>query len=307
MPHLQFLTLLFLAAAESAFAQAPASGIPVRAEFDVASVKLDKNCPRNNPNGGPPAPGHITMNCTTVKTLIQSAYGALANGKTLDLSNIPNITGGPSWMESEFYDVNAKTDHPVPVAEMAGPMLQALLEDRFQLKLHHDTKEGSVYLLTVAKGGHKLQPAKGDCEPFDLDHLPSQPKPGEPAPSFCGMPRNLNRQTPGKAFQPGMKFEVKSGALDFFSGFLRSFVDRPIINRTGIDGKYDFMIEFVPEGRRPPPPRPGSGDLGPAPQSDPGGPDIFEALQHQLGLTLEKGKGPVDMIVIDHLERPSEN
>ena len=268
-----------------------------RPRFEVASIKLDKDCPQKRPAFGPPAPGRLALGCMTVKNLIVTAYGALANGTGVDFKNNMDVTGGPAWMETEFYDINAKADGATPVAMMGGPMLQGLLEDRFQLKIHRETREGPVYLLTVAKGGPKFEAAKaGACEPVDLDHLP---KPGEDKPPFCGIPKNMK---PGPS--PTLNFEVKSSTVaDFVVGFLRPHLDRPVVDKTGLDGKYDMRIEFVPEGRRMAVQRdPGSGTA-----SDPGGPGIFEAIKNQLGLILEKGKGPIDGLVVDRLEHPSDN
>jgi uncharacterized protein (TIGR03435 family) len=126
------------------------------------------------------------MQCNTVENLIMMAYVFFQNGSSPTIKRMP-VTGGPAWIRSEYYAVNAKAEGAAPVAQMMGPMLQTLLEDRFKLRIHHETKEGPVYVMTVAKGGSKLQPAKeGSCTPLDLNHLPPPPAAGQPPPNICG-------------------------------------------------------------------------------------------------------------------------
>jgi uncharacterized protein (TIGR03435 family) len=273
--------------------------------FEVASVKLDANCGAGRGRGmvGRPSPGRLNMQCTTVENLIQGAYIVFANGNTPNLRRI-EITGGPAWIKSEMYTVSAKAEGAATLPEMYGGMLQALLEERFKLKLHKETKEAPVYALTIAKGGLKIKPTvEGSCLPIDWKNLPAEPKPGQAPPNICG---NQRMRGNGKTFN-------MSGAgltmADIAGGMLSNFLDRPVIDRTGVAGRFDIEMEFAPDNSMPmfatmrPPTAPGDGMPS---SSDPMGPTIYMALE-KLGLKLEAVKGPVEMIVIDHVERPSEN
>ena len=151
---------------------------PKRPAIEVASVKpcQDTNAGRGGRRGGGGGPGaaagHVLLNCMTVAQLIRLAYLQFPDGAqpTLDgprvsprMLNQP-LTGAPAWIDSERYTIDAKPETPQTMPMMRGPMMQALLEDRFQLKLHRETREVPVYALTVAKNGAKLAaPEKGKC------------------------------------------------------------------------------------------------------------------------------------------------
>ncbi len=178
-------------------------------------------------------------------------------------------------------------------------MLQALLEDRFKLKVHRQTREATVYALTVAKGDPKLQPFKeGSCIPADLDHSLPPPVPGHPLPQLCGMFHGTNNG-----------FDVHGETMADFCAFLSTSVqlDRQVIDKTGIAGMFDIHLDLylADLGH----PGPGLSDpAAPATATDQG--DIFTAAKSavkKLGLNLEPTKGPGEFLVIDHIERPSEN
>jgi len=295
--------VLSLAAAQVAVAQMP--GKPA---WEVASVKVNQSCGgRGRGMSAPPSPGRLNMECNTLENLIMTAYVVFQNGSTPTMKRTP-ITGGPAWIHSEQYAINAKAEGAAPVAQMLGPMLQSLLEDRFKLKIHHEAKEGSVYVMTVAKGGSKLQPTpEGSCTPLDMNHLPAV-SPGQPLPNICG--NQQIRMVNGKSVT--MKGTGLSMA-DWTGGMLSDLIGRPVIDKTGLQGKFDIEMEMAPDssmpmfqgmasrGGR------GDGDAGAVPSAaDPDGPTIFMALA-KLGLKLESAKGPVDTLVIDHVEKPAEN
>jgi uncharacterized protein (TIGR03435 family) len=242
------------------------------------------------------------MECATLQRLIQLAYVTFADGASPDMQMI-QISGGPGWTQSESYDLAAKAEGAARVEQMMGPMLRALLEDRFKLKIHRETKEMPVYALTVAKSGFKLHPLKEDgCVAIDLNRLPT-PAPGQPMPNFCG---NISMRMGGQSVtMDGHGMSVKD-----FSARLSTMVDRKVIDKSGVTGLFDFHLEFAPDeattmfrgGRG------GGGDAGnPAPAAEVAGPSIFDALQEQMGLKLLPDKGPVESLVIDHAEKPSEN
>jgi uncharacterized protein (TIGR03435 family) len=283
-----------LALAAPAVAQSPAP----KPAFEVASIKLESNC-AGRPRGinQIPTPGRLAIPCTSVQELIQASYIIFAKGDTPDM-NLIDVTGGPTWARSDLYSINAKAEDGAPVGKMIGPMLRALLEDRFQLQVHRETKEGPVYFLTAPNGAAKLKPtAEGSCVPIDLNKLP---KPGEPMPKFCGSQsvRIVNGRNSVTTTGSNMK--------DFAASFLSNMLDRKVIDKTGLDGRFDLSFEFAPDsslrmfqGR---PANNSTDALPPAPE----GPNIFMALD-RLGFKLERGKGPVEVLVIDRIERPSEN
>src|SRR5579864_4951282 len=129
-----------------------------------------------------PSPGRLEMPCVDLRNLIQAAFGTFGDGVSVNTQPL-HMEGGPSWMQSEHYSLSAKADGPVRTEMLAGPMLQALLADRFKLKTHRESREMPVYAMTAAKGGLKVQAlAEGACTPLDLSHPPEAPKPGGPPP-----------------------------------------------------------------------------------------------------------------------------
>lgn len=154
--------------------------------FEVASVKPSANC---EGAGGSPGQSPVTLNlpCVPLRGLIRMAYSFSG----LVGANLPSrrieVLGGPGWIDTDRYDIFAKAAGNASQAEMMGPMLQTLLEERFKVKVHKESRDAPVYELTVAKNGPKLQPSKdGSCVPMDLNNLPGNVKPGDPMPNFCG-------------------------------------------------------------------------------------------------------------------------
>ena len=136
-----------------------------QAPFEAASIKLNPDCNRRPRSNQPPSPGRLTLVCTTLNTAIQNAYGIWANGVSPN-PVLVEVSGGPSWINSDFYEIFATAGDNMTLAQIQGPMLQGLLEERFKLKLHRTAKEGPVYSLTVVKGGHKLKSTPdGSCDP----------------------------------------------------------------------------------------------------------------------------------------------
>jgi uncharacterized protein (TIGR03435 family) len=182
------------------------------------------------------------------------------------------ISGGPGWANSESYDIVAKADGNATRPQLRL-MLQALLKDRFKLTLRHETKDAPVYELVVAKGGSKIQEATAS----DRQRM-----------AMTG---------------PGKIIALKT-SLAQFAEFLGRFTGRPIVDKTGLPGTYTFKLDWTPavgEGGLPGPPRP---DVAPP---DSNGPSLFTALQEQLGLRLQSAKGPVESLVIEGAEKPTEN
>jgi uncharacterized protein (TIGR03435 family) len=266
-------------------------------QFDVASVKKNDACGARRGGGSPGSPGRFNQECMTVMGLVMTAYGIWVNGVT-NSPTVPDITGGPDWIRSDTYDIAAKAEGNAPFPQMAGPMLRALLEDRFKLKIHRETKEVPVFFLTVAKDGPKLEPMKeGSCVPLDPNRPPAQnAAPGQPRPTYCGPRYQLKGST--------MTITARGATMkQFTEALLSRIVDRPVIDKTGLAGQYDFQIEFdyTPDTG-------GPADAATS-QSPPASdaPSVFKVLQAKLGLKLESAKGPVESLVIDRVERPASN
>jgi bla regulator protein BlaR1 len=252
-------------------------------KFEVASIRT---CPDPSQQGPPShipgsnsSPGRLATDCVPLRQMIGNTWSR-------DQNDYAPLAGGPSWTNSAFYEINATAEGNPSVKVMSGPMLQALLEDRFQLKIHRETREGPVYFLTVARGGPKLHSfTEGSCKPWPT------PPPPQLTKEYCG------RMIYG--LKPAV--EAQGVTLDDFSSLLRLVTGRPVIDQTGVIGRFDIHVDFSREGTE-------LTNIRQALPADPTGPpSIFVAIQEQLGLKLEAGRGPVETLVIDHIERPTGN
>lgn len=268
-----------------------ATDVPVsHPEFEAATIEPSGVCE----GGGVPQPGRLRLRCMTVRALIQMAHGYFENGLSYTPKTL-QISGGPGWTGSDHYDIEATTKGSPSQALMRGPMLQALLEDRFKLKFHRETKQGAVYELKVAKGGIKMTPmAEGSCTLVNLKRPPLLS--GSSPANLCGA------ETRKKSGQTLTVSVHGIGVAELARGLLVELTGRTVIDKTGIAGLFDLHIEFTPEQNTPTniPSALASAD-------DAAGPTIFTALQEQLGLRLKSSRGPVEVLVIDHVERPSGN
>ena len=268
---------------------------PLKPHFDVASIKRSTNCSSGtsiygaNPS---PSPGTLTLDCATVAGLILRAYGRFANGRT-NFTLPPPIHGGPSWINTERYTIKAGSESPANRAMMNGPMLQTLLEERFQLKLHHERRQAPVFALSSTKKTARLKPFQaGSCTPVDFAQNPPPPGPGQPP--FCQdriQSKGANRRA----------VHAPAATLSGLADLLGVVLGRPVIDRTGIPGKFDFDLEFAIDQSTP------GFVADDASSSSDAGPSIFTAIQDELGLKLESTKGPVEFLVIDRVRMPSEN
>lgn len=190
-------------------------------------------------------------------------------------------------MYADPYDVKAKGNGSADLDKFRL-MLRSMLEDRFHLMLHRETKELPVYELVAAKGGFKFAASKeGSCLPPDPNRPP--PAPDGPIPRICG----------GARMGRGL-IDVVGVTMPRLIFILSDTLGRAVVDKTGFTGTFDAHLEFTPDE--------GTGNVpGQAATVDLPGPSIFTALQEQLGLRLEPAKGPVEVLVIDHVERPSEN
>lgn len=260
------------------------------ATFEVAAVKANKSGDTNGRLQGLPGGRVVAINIP-VRPIITFAY-QLAGYQ---------LVGGPGWLNTDRYDLNAKMEEgsgnafpAMPGQSAPNPMqvaLRHLLEDRFKLKTHHETREMDIYALVLARPGGGpgpgLKSSTQDCaaaaDAAAKQSGPPQPF-GAPGQPFCGIAGGTGRLRFGGL--PAMSFPAA------FSGP----AGRMIVDRTGLSGRWDFELTYAPENRGPD-----------APPADPNAPSFFTAIQEQLGLKLEPTKGPVDVLVIDSVEKPVED
>jgi uncharacterized protein (TIGR03435 family) len=235
--------------------------------FDVATIKP-------NPSAGNRMQG-LTMNGRNFR---------VRNGSLIDLITfaydvqVKQVIGAPAWTDEDRYDIDAVPDQPgQPNMVQARGMLRKLLTERYKLTLHHEKREMSAYVLSAPKTGVKLPPSK-----------------------------MIQGQLPGMFASPGqggLTLHLVNGTMTDFTGFLQLLVlDKPVVDRTDIQGRYDANITFLPDLTQ------FHGNPPKIPAADvPDAPDLFTAIQQQLGLKLAAEKTDVDVIVIDHVEKPSAN
>ena len=278
---------------------------------------------RGDGPGGPPfrfTPDRMTLRCMEVRKLVQSAYKTY-----LDDPNTPGfqgkddvlmggmllttpVTGGPDWIDSERYTIEAKAERAIDRALMQGPMLQVILEDRFRLKVHWENRELPVYALTVAKGGPKLKRfQEGNCTQLrspdlsDLTGPPPEPPRLPAGQRYCSWGGGVN----GNQDPPEVRLNLEGITMDQLAKtWLKGEAGRQTIDRTGLKGKFTIRLEYAmsEEGRQ------RFARVTNRPLSEiPTSPSIFTALQEQLGLKLEPSKAPVEHLIIDRVERPSPN
>jgi uncharacterized protein (TIGR03435 family) len=239
---------------------------PVEAapEFEVATVKPsdpDACCARTWGRDG----RHFATTNSNLRYLIQWAFNLQTK----------QVVGGPVWMDQDRFDIVGEIDGTqTPIDRQWKVAMQKLLVERFQIQSHHETREMSAYALIVAKGGPRL--AKGDDDPEHLQRM-----------GFSG---GVGQTMYGNG--------VNASIADFIGELQRIVLDRPVVDRTGLTGKFNIQIEFTREDAL---------SLGMTQLPDNAAPNLLDALQQQLGMKLEVVKAPVDVLVIDHAEQPSAN
>jgi bla regulator protein blaR1 len=280
--------------------------------FEVASVKPNKSLDGDRNFGL--ASGRFTATHATLRELVGFAY-QLQDGR---LRHDSQISGGPNWINSDHFDVVAKAEGDsfgfdasripagaarpgeISAIDQVRLMLRTLLADRFKLTVHNEIRELPIYALVMARSdgtlGPQLRRVDLECVALRDDGRGSPPEPGK---AICGGFRGLGPGgTTGHAVPISLLAKNVEGS-----------VDRIVTDRTGLTGRFDVDLQWTPDQLRQ---FKGSPDLPPGtlPQIngfpfDPNGPSIFTALQEQLGLKLESTKGPVDVLVIDHVEQPT--
>jgi uncharacterized protein (TIGR03435 family) len=276
--------------------QAPAK--PAKT-FEVATIKP---C---DPASLPPRIGvlktintsenRLFLECITLASLVNIAYVRNGEFQVTEQGLDKDVRGGPAWMRDERWTIEATAKGEPTQVTMLGEMMRALIEERFQLRVHRATEDRAMYALTVAKDGLKIKPiAKGDCVEQESDTaLPTAAR-GIAAPGgkpYCGMMRSTRRG-------PVRIWDLGGASIRFLADVLD--VDREIVDQTGVTGNFNFHLEYVPDAGL------SAGlDTSALPVTEPTGDNIFAALEKQLGLKLVSTKGPHSYVVIDRVERLS--
>jgi uncharacterized protein (TIGR03435 family) len=285
-------------------------------EFDVVSVHKNKS-------GNPWAGGDkMTMNVPYGPDDNYVVTNGVLSAKNYPLLNlivfaykVPTAQGEellaslPVWTNGELYDIEARTDNRDVTKDQMRLMMQALLADRFHLVIHRELRQVNEYAAVLAKPGQigsHIQPHPADqpCSPIYVQPKNGGPQPQPPDPHVFagGFPLRCRTFGPGPASAPYLKTE---GARDLpmeaivgtFSGL--GNLGRPVVDQTGLAGTYDWYLEFLQE--LPP------GAEMPGRPPDASGPSFLEALRNQLGIKLVSQKGPYDYLIVDHIDRPTEN
>ena len=279
--------------------------------FEVASIKPSAPLTGNGGprfmgmTGGPGSrdPGRFTCSNCSLSMLVTQAYDIQRYQLT-----------GPSWLDTERFDITAKVPEGA-TKEQFRLMQQDLLAERFKLTLHHEKKEMPLYELVIGKNGPKLKESAEDPAPQGAGPAPGPPPPpGPPKIDKDGYPvLHAGRGTMMVMMNGRARVQFSNQTMEQFVRMLSGQLRRPVTDATGLKSKYDFALFWTSEnmgmagrgGLAPPPD--GGAPLVSLPDSD-SGPTLFGALQEQLGLKLEQKKGPVDILVIDHMEKvPTEN
>ena len=258
-----------------------------RPQFEVASIKRNRSGELNRGVSTPR--GRFIGRNLLIRPSIAWAY------------RIPSfqVIGGPGWLDSDDYNIEAKVDeaetekieklYSLQRRDQIRLMLRSLFAERFQLKVSHQTREGPAYALVVTKDGPKF---RGQI-------------PGDESSKGVTVPSGVTSRSHAMGAGPGGLRGLGISMAEL-AGSLSGQVGRPVLDQTGLKGVYDILLHWTPEpgamvlGR-------GNSGADAAPLADISGPSIFAAIQEQLGLKLEPTKAPMEMIVIDHIERPSEN
>ncbi len=252
----------------------PASRKPMAADanpsFAVATIKPSN--PNARGKGLRTEGDRFTESNDSLADLIAWSYGVHAK----------QVVGGPEWLDKDKYDIAAVVDvdkEGTPSKEQWKTMVQKLLADRFELAFHHDKKELPVYVLSAGKGGPKNLPKSGGADDTR---------------------QSIDRVEPGRVTLTLTNTTITGFALSELQGHFLE--DRPVLDQTGLTGRFDFKLIFAPD------PSSGEAQFGGPPKPDVyPAPDLFIAIQTQLGLKLDAVKAPADVMVIDHIERPTEN
>jgi uncharacterized protein (TIGR03435 family) len=271
------------------------------------------------------SPGMISANGVPVRLLMRQAYGQLQDFQ---------LVGGPAWINSDRFDIEAKIEGGGPMSpQVIQSVLRQILEERFGLKTHRETRELPIYALMLARSdgrlGPNIKPSSEECTTL-MSSRGRGPAPGAAPPDgragFAvtrGGPPPDGRGGPGRAGGPGAfdfdaapvcgqrgggfgRLRAGGTTLADFAAMISGTAQRVVLDKTGLTGYYDIALTYTPTGDQLPQGAPPPG-APPPPPIDPDGPTFFTAIQEQLGLKLDNQRGPVDVVVIDSINQPTEN
>lgn len=278
------LAIPCLARAQAGTSQIGSQDHRLPSDFEVASVKRNVDTPSGRVAFRTSTGGRLTAENMPLRLLIQRAY---------DVRSF-QIAGAPSWMDSERYDIAARADGTVPEEQVAGPMLRALLEDRFGLKLHRETREMTVLNLTQTSGGKLTTSNTADCADVATETSPA---------NLSTLPCH---QVVLSVSPTAVRLRGNQASTEQLAVTLANILGRPVVDKTAFAGRFDLDLEVSTDGLE--------GIMNPlamrgptAAATDNMSPSLLTALPQQLGLKLTAGKGPVEVLVIEHVQRPSEN
>ncbi len=261
----------------------PAAAQSEHPKFEVTSIKSCRPRAGDEFGGGGRGrgssvdPGRLRLECRTLEMLIVQAYLAYQGGGTASVSpdGEPLVEGGPGWVRSEGYTIDAKSESAQTAAIMRGPMLQALLEDRFRLKIRRVNRKAPAYALVVTKGGPRLRPtAEGSCTTAEPDRETRALAARGQAPP-CGAARGGG----------GGVLQARGWDMAALCRALSARLGEQVIDKTGLTGTYDVRLDT---------------------SAQEAGGSLTGPLQ-KLGLKLERAEGSVEVLAIEHVERPTEN
>lgn len=254
--------------------QTPPHGQPT---FEVASIKLTDPAFTLRSMQLPLDDGRVAIRGLSLKQLIQYAWGKVGVGDGLHASL---VSGGPSWVDRDRFDIVAKSEGtPVPSRDERKQMLRALIVERFQLTFHREARVTAVYALVVGKNGPKMKVRK----------------PGDGGPPFS-LPFNALHIT-GRNVPMATLADTLQAIIPLTDP---ERDDHPVVDQTGLTGTFDFELAWSGDSTF------SGGRNGTATETS-GAPDLFTAIQEQLGLKLELKKAPMEILVIDHAEKPADN
>jgi uncharacterized protein (TIGR03435 family) len=305
-----------LTALATVWGQAPAAQSPTipqwqidaggKMGFDVSSVKR---------NMMPPSPSTVNSNIPLGAMDVFTPTGGLFSATDVTLieyltlaykiypAQLPGVVSQlPKWASNNRYDIQARSSGN-PTKDQFRLMMQALLADRFKLTIHYETRQIPVLALVLDKPGKLGPKLLPHPEGSSCSNAPPPPRSDGATvaggyPELCGVIAFLQPSAPGRTRMGG-----RNASLAMFGSRMtnaQTGMDRPVIDKTGLGGKFDFVVEYSPQPNGSPPP---NADF----QLDPTGPTFMEALKDQLGLKLESQTGPVEVLIVDHIEEPSPN
>jgi uncharacterized protein (TIGR03435 family) len=296
LPMVSLMAAISIGSAQTPVPHSPDGPRPT---FEVVSVKRNTNA--NAPVSISTPPGRYLATNVPLRLLINSAYRLTPD----------QYVGLPNWSESDRFDVSAKAPDGATPDELQR-MLQSLLAERFKLVAHVETRDAPIYALAMARDDRRLGPqlkkSTIDCGPILAARQADArargpapvrvPVPGQNERPVCGI-RATRRQTPGGATLNG--YIAGNTTIARLAEQMRGELRRLVVDRSGLAGEFDFDLQYAPVRDLASPPAPGA-----TPASDEG-PSLFTALQEQLGLKLESTRGPVEYLVIDRVEKPTDD